>query len=562
VLLGLRLHNIALIDRLELTFEKGFTVLTGETGAGKSILLDALDALFCGNQAIHRARLLRSGCKIGQIEANFSRNKIVDSWLASEGFDLDDEDLLISREWRFKEDRLVNRCRINGVVINRHQVASLRPLLIDLTFQGQIHHLSSSSNQLRWLDLLGSELIKKQLCDVQNHWDIWHKVFSELQEAKSKKDEFLQKSLELDNLFLELDAADLSDPEEDKKLEIEESRLVNAVKLQEGLSSILFRLDQGSDEFPPVLDQIGSCIQELKIMANLDPSVDKYLNNAFDFHSNLQDLTLDLHKYGSHIEIDSSKLNSIQNRLNMLKKLIQKYGLNLSQLIERREDLYNSQMSNDIENIISDLESKEELARQNRDSSNLALTNSRRKIANKFEENLMKYLRLLGLLNVRFKIEINASVPNSNGADCVRFMFSANPGECLEPLVEVASGGEMSRFLLALKTVLSNVDGCSTLLFDEIDTGVSGRISAAIANVLKDLSINRQVFCVTHQPLVAAVADHHFRVVKSVKNGITRSTVSQLHELRDRQRELAELAGGDFEEARVYAASLLDHQAA
>ncbi len=562
MLLGLRLHNIALLDSLELTFEKGFTVLTGETGAGKSILLDALDTLFCGKHPIQRSRLLRSGSKMGHIEATFSRNSIVDSWLATNGFDCDEEDLLISREWRYRDDRLVNRCRLNGVAINRNQVESLRPLLIDLTYQGQTQQLASTSNQLRWLDRLGSDLVKEKIINVKKSWSIWENAFSQLEIAHSKRQELLDKSVELDDLLCDLEEADLSDPEEDSKLQTEESRLVNSVKLKECLSNILFRLDQGADEFPSALDQIAASIKDLKMMVESDSSAKGFLDNIFEAYENLQVLTMELQKYGSTLEIDSSKLDVVQNRLNYLKKLKRRHGLELAELIARREELRGLKVSNEIHQEISELKNKEALARKNRDSNNLSLTITRRKVAKEFEETLMKYLRPLGLVNVRFKIEMSSSTPNSNGADSVQFFFSANPGEPLEPLIEVASGGEMSRFLLALKTVLSNVDGSSTLLFDEIDTGVSGRICAAIANVLKDLAINRQVFCVTHQPLVAAVADHHFRVVKSVENGITRSTVSCLSDFKDRQRELAELAGGDFEEARVYAASLLDQQAA
>ena len=174
----------------------------------------------------------------------------------------------------------------------------------------------------------------------------------------------------------------------------------------------------------------------------------------------------------------------------------------------------------------------------------------------------MAHLRPMGLANVRFEVAVDPTEPGESGADSVCFLFSANPGQPMAPLAEVASGGEMSRFLLALKTCLADVDGSSTLLFDEIDTGVSGRVSGAMADLLRMLSRHRQVFCVTHQPLVAAAADHHFQVSKEVVDGVTHSRVSQLRDTQERQRELAELAGGDLHEAEVYAASLLDQKAA
>jgi DNA repair protein RecN (Recombination protein N) len=170
----------------------------------------------------------------------------------------------------------------------------------------------------------------------------------------------------------------------------------------------------------------------------------------------------------------------------------------------------------------------------------------------------MQLLRPMGLDNVRFQVQLMPIDPSEQGGDQVSFLFSANPGQPLAPLADVASGGEMSRFLLALKSTLASVDGSSTLLFDEIDAGVSGRVSGAMGDLLHSLARHRQVFCVTHQPLVAAVADHHYRVSKTVSNGVTHSQVSHLRDTRQRQQELAELAGG--EQAQAYAASLLEQK--
>ncbi|WP_320666701.1 AAA family ATPase [Prochlorococcus sp. MIT 1307] len=562
MLVGLRLQNIALLDCLELTFEEGFTVLTGETGAGKSILLDALDALFGGSQSVALTRLLSPGAKYGHIEASFSRNDSIDSWLKNEDFDADDSDLLISRELRLKEGRLINRCRVNGVVINRHQIASLRPLLIDLTVQGQTQQLASTTNQLVWLDRLGSIRVKEASDKVKCSWQIWHQAFLALEKAKIDSDKFKKESEDLESLLEELEDAQLDDPLEDSKLEKEQDRLVHGVKLREGLEDLFFKLQEGSDNHPSLVDQLGISLNLLKDMTKLDSDLIVYLNKTFDLHYNLENLISELKQYSSMLETDYSTLEEVQVRLSILKKLQRRYNLTLPELLERREELRLSQRSNDIEKLLKKLALEESLAREKRDQNNCALTKIRQDVASQFENHLMKYLRLLGLLNVRFEVQFNPSMPNEKGADTVQFLFSANPGQNLAPLMDVASGGEMSRFLLALKTVLSQVDGSSTLFFDEIDAGVSGRVSGAIATVLKDLAGSRQVFCVTHQPLVAAVADHHFRVVKSVENGITNSQVISLSNLKDRQTELAELAGGNFEEARLYAASLLEQQAA
>ena len=206
------------------------------------------------------------------------------------------------------------------------------------------------------------------------------------------------------------------------------------------------------------------------------------------------------------------------------------------------------------------LRQQEQQCRSALDRANALLRTARLEAAESLQTSLLDLLPPMGLANVRFKVELMPIEPTEHGSDGVRFLFSANPGQPLAPLIEVASGGEMSRFLLALKTALAAVDGSSTLLFDEIDSGVSGRVSGAMAELLRSLARHRQVFCVTHQPLVAAGADHHFRVSKDVQDGITRSRVSYLRDTQQRQLELAELAGGD--QARAYAASLLDQKSA
>jgi len=202
------------------------------------------------------------------------------------------------------------------------------------------------------------------------------------------------------------------------------------------------------------------------------------------------------------------------------------------------------------------------VARLALEKESLKITSLRKQYAKKLEEDLLKYLHPLGLEDIRFQIAFSLTELKETGADSINFLFSANPGQPLMPLAETASGGELSRFLLALKTVFSQVSGSTTLVFDEIDSGVSGRISTSIAKLLKEISAKKQVFCITHQPVIAASADFHFSVSKTVDNGVTNSKVLLLEEFRDRQSELAKLAGGTFEEASAYAASLLDNKAA
>ena len=254
-------------------------------------------------------------------------------------------------------------------------------------------------------------------------------------------------------------------------------------------------------------------------------------------------------------------LGQLQERIAQLKALERRHGKTLAELIAWRDQLRQQLAPGGAEASLEALQAAEAAARTTRDRANTALSAARRRAATALEEQLMQALRPMGLANVRFSVGIEPAPPGEEGADAVQFLFSANPGQPLAPLAEVASGGEMSRFLLALKTCLAAADPHVTLLFDEIDAGVSGRVSGAMAELLQRLAAQRQVFCVTHQPLVAAAADHHFRVAKEVRQGVTHTQVSQLRDTQARQAELVELAGGDTGAARSYAASLLERSA-
>jgi DNA repair protein RecN (Recombination protein N) len=318
---------------------------------------------------------------------------------------------------------------------------------------------------------------------------------------------------------------------------------------------------EGADEAPSVLDHLAACEGELAAMQQLDPSLAELAGRCSDGLAQLQDLARDLDRYGTGLESDPESLGQLQERIAQLKALERRHGKTLAELIAWRDQLRQQLAPGGAEASLEALQAAEAAARTTRDRANTALSAARRRAATALEEQLMQALRPMGLANVRFSVGIEPAPPGEEGADAVQFLFSANPGQPLAPLAEVASGGEMSRFLLALKTCLAAADPHVTLLFDEIDAGVSGRVSGAMAELLQRLAAQRQVFCVTHQPLVAAAADHHFRVAKEVRQGVTHTQVSQLRDTQARQAELVELAGGDTGAARSYAASLLERSA-
>jgi DNA repair protein RecN (Recombination protein N) len=557
VLTGLRLKNIALIEQLQLDFSGGFTVLTGETGAGKSILLDALDALLGGNGP----RLLRQGSDRGVIEASFSLTPPLQSWLEQQELEAEEGEILLSREWRLSEGRLSSRHRLNGVAVNRAQIQDLRPLLLDLTVQGQTQQLARPGQQRRWLDRYAGEGLQAHLIPAVEAYRSWRSLAQQLEQARSNWEQLQQERERQEQLLQDLEAAQLEDPAERDQLQAEENRLAHGVRLQQGVMTLLARLVDGADEAPSALDHLAACEGELAAMQQLDPSIAELASSASEALTQLQDLARDLDRYGASLESDPDSLALLQERIAQLKALERRHGKTLAELIDWRDQLREQLAPGGGAASLEALQAAEQQARRQRDLCNGQLTTARQAAAARLQDQLMEALRPMGLANVRFSVSIEPATPGEEGADAVQFLFSANPGQPLAPLAEVASGGEMSRFLLALKTCLAAADQHVTLLFDEIDTGVSGRVSGAMAELLQRLAQQRQVFCVTHQPLVAAAADHHFRVAKEVSGGVTHTRVSQLRDTQARQAELAELAGGDSGETRSYAASLLKRAA-
>ena len=563
MLTGLRLENIALIERLQLEFSGGFTVLTGETGAGKSILLDALDALLAGGAGGSGSgpRLLRQGASRGLIEASFSLTPPLQSWLKQQELEADEEEILLSREWRLNEGRLASRHRLNGVAVNRGQIQELRPLLLDLTVQGQTQQLARPGQQRRWLDRFAGEELQALLSPVSQAWRQWRQTAAALETARANWQQLQQERERQEQLLEDLEAARLDDPAERERLQTEENRLAHGVRLQEGVMTLIGRLVDGAEEAPAVLDHLAACEAELAQMQQMDPSLAELAGRCSDGLALLQDLARDLDRYGASLESDPENLAQLQERIAQLKALERRHGKDLAELITWRDHLREQLAPGGAEASLEALEAAAAATAAARDTANTALTAARRRAAEALEHQLMEALRPMGLANVRFSVAIEPASPGEEGADAVQFLFSANPGQPLAPLAEVASGGEMSRFLLALKTCLAAADPHVTLLFDEIDSGVSGRVSGAMAELLRRLADRRQVFCVTHQPLVAAAADHHFRVAKQVVEGTTHTRVSHLRDTQARQAELVELAGGDSGEARRYAASLLEREA-
>ncbi len=558
---SLRFQNIALFGSLEIDFEKGFTVFTGQTGSGKSIFFDTLNALLANKKTSLDNRLVEKGSVFSSIEGVFSIMQNTKEWLINQEFDVDDE-LIVTREWRLKENKYKSRFRINGVLVNRDQISELRSFLFDFTLQGDTYSLNDPLYQLSLLDSLGLKKIQKSINKVKQDWKIWHDSNSRLEQARDKIFDSKKKLEEMQYIYQDLDKLGLEDPDEQIKLETDQNRLSNILRLKEGVQSLLIRLNESLDEYPSILDHTNFCINELKHLSQIDSSLEPIFDNFYRITNNLNDLIYQINDYEKTLDMDPSFLNDLQVRLSTLKFYQKKYQRNIPDLISYKNELTNCLSFQESSNDIKTLSTVEYEKRVIRDNSNKDLSSIRKTIALQLEDKLIMILKNLGIPNVHFKVVFEECEPTINGIDKVNFMFSANPGVALAPLAETASGGEKSRVLLAIKAIFSAFDKAKLLIFDEIDSGVSGSVSSYVANLLCDLSKYQQVFCVTHQPLIAAFADNHFVLKKNVIGGHTKSIVINLREIPDRQRELALLAGGEIVEANAYAASLLEHKAA
>jgi DNA repair protein RecN (Recombination protein N) len=582
MLLSLRIQNFTLIDELELEFGAGLNVLTGETGAGKSIILDAIDLVLGGKAT---PRMIRTGTDKTTIEGTFATNDRVRTWLIDREFDLPDDTVICSRELSLNGANLRSRLRVNGAICNRQLTQELRELLIEITAQGQTVQLTNTTHQRELLDLYGGKTLLQQREEIISAHTAYQQAYQTWLDRQHNEQQRLQRLDLLQYQAEELDRANLTTPDELSDLETERQRLSHVVDLQQqsyAVYQLLYQNDTGGAI--AAADLLGKAESTLIDMVNIDSSLQSTLDLVSLALAQITEAGREINYYGEALEADPDRLLEIEERIRGLKLICRKYGPNLTDAIE-----YQISVQTELTQLTGAGISLEELEQQATDlqaklvQTCQTLTTLRQQAAIDLERHLIRELKPLAMDKVQFQVAIAPQPPTSTGADSITFNFSPNPGEPLQSLAATASGGEMSRFLLALKACFSEHGGAGTLIFDEIDAGVSGKVAQSIAGKLHHLSQSQQVLCVTHQPLIAAMADRHFRVAKETilqgggstndrdetannSNGSPPPTANQrtivrieeLHSQQQRRDEIAQIAGGQSaQEAISFATSLL-----
>ena len=537
------IKNFILIDELFLEFENGFNVLTGETGAGKSIILKAIDTAL-GARVSKDVILDKS--KSALVELTFSHSKKDLKNLSK--FDLCEE-TVISREIGLNSQK----CRLNGALVNLDTLKELREYLVDIHSQNQSYTYVMPKYHIELLDAYCASVDTDFLNSYEHYKNVYSKLCEISKKLSSLKENNSKNLQEIDFLKFqlnEIDSAEIYENEEEE-LNSELEVLSNVQTLKELTYGVYYSL--GDD------DGINNALSKLNASLSNAVSYDKKLEEVqgsfIEAYENLKYCCDYLREYSQNLEDNPQRLNEINERLSLILKLKRKYG----DIFEAREK-FAAQLS-EIEGDFSSVDELEamqvELSREANELS-CKISNVRKKCATDLSKLIVEQLRKLELSKAEFEIRVKEKAPDSKGADDVEFFITTNVSSPLAPLAKVASGGEISRVMLAIKTVFANVDMVSSIIFDEIDTGISGKASNAVAQAISELSNNIQVFAITHQPIIAARANAHFVVSKS-QNEKTKVCVKKLQNESERLEAIASLASGEVNSISVsFAKELLN----
>jgi len=552
MLTELRIENFAIIQHLELELASGLTTFTGETGAGKSIILDAIEALVGGRTDLSQ---IRGGAERAILEAVFhipSANREALVQILEREDLLDDPDYLaLGREIR-REGR--SAARVNGRTVNVSLLRELGSFLVDI--HGQSDHLSLL-NVRQHLVLLDHFAGDMELLDAyRQSYQLLLSLRRDLASLRQSEQDSSRRAEMLTFQLEEIEAARLQ-PGEEETMRQERDRLANAENLAGLAQKALILLDDGNPEAPALTDQLGEVVQSLASLSRIDHSQSRLHEQALTLAESLSDIVRDLHEYVEKIEFNPRKLEQVEERLDLLHNLKRKYGNSIENILAFAKDA-----AQKLETIthaaerITELEAEEKLLLDKLSQKAAEISRKRQAAAETLAHSVEVELSDLRMAGARFMVDLRQEPHptglsidngervafNENGVDQVEFLIAPNPGEGFKPLVKIASGGETSRLMLALKNVLARADSIPTLVFDEVDQGIGGRVGTVVGEKLWQLARQHQVFVVTHLPQLAAFSDQHYRVGKQVQDG---RTVTQVEKLDDTTRleELAQMLG-------------------
>lgn len=528
----LHIENIAVIECADISFDSGFNVLTGETGAGKSIVIDAISAIL-GERAYRD--MIRTGTSKASVRAVF-QNVPELPWFAENGVPYDPE-TMIQREVYLDGK---NICRVNGTIVTVSILHKLGIQLINIHGQHDSASLFDEANHLRFLDdFAENETLR---LDYSRKYQTVEKLRREIDHLTMDESEKLRRMETLKYQIEEISKAKIQ-PGEDEQLEARRKLLQNAEKLSNGMNDAVESL-YGGDDTDGAASMLAAAERALARISKFDESIAVLHDKVADLMYQVQDVAEEVRDAGDQLAYSEGELDQIEERLDTIHKLRRKYGATcediLAYLEQAKKELDEIEFADDhLERLKQKLSGAEKVTWE----SATALRQNRKTAAKELSKRILTELTQLDMPRVQFSCEFTELELTANGADAVAFYMSANAGEALKPMSKVASGGELARIMLAMKNVLAEQDQVATLIFDEVDTGVSGRAAQKVAEKLRSVARNKQVLCVTHLPQIAALANTHLLIAKSERDGRTYTTVTPL-DLDGRKQELARIIGG------------------
>lgn len=529
----LYIENIAVIEKSAIDFSSGLNVLTGETGAGKSIIIDAINAIM--GQRTSRD-IIRTGASSAFVSAQFDNvNAAVRRKLEEFGFESDEDELLLQRTLSASGK---STCKINGRPATAAMLREIAAGLINIHGQHESYELFSPETHIDYIDRYGRLI--PALEDYKEKYKRYLILQKKLNEANSDESSRLSEIDLLSFQSKELFDADIQIGEEEA-LDSERSALMNFEKLSSLLNRAHMLLSGEDNSGCELVDMAANAMQNA---ANYSADYEEISNTLTDVYYNLRDCAELVSDALDNLESDPERLEEIEERLDLINRLTRKYNCTADELPELAE-----QMQSRLEELLNYDRNRDELiaackaAREEAEQSALALSNNRRKTAAEFAEKVKAEMSFLNMPNVELVPYFEESALSPKGMDKMELLISANPGETPRPVAKIASGGELSRMMLAIKTVLAGTDTVDTLIFDEVDTGISGSAAEKVGLKLREVSSECQVLCVTHQAQIAALADHHYLIKKQVEQGRTFTEVQPL-DYDGRVNELARIIGG------------------